>query len=151
MFSNGGRLREAVLWGQTDKVTKLLRSGANPNSRNGDGWSALHIAVNNDHEGLIDLLIAGGADVELRTKSGQSPLEIAVQRLKPRVVEILLGHGADPGARNSHGRTALQELAHMEQVFAEPIVLGGVRISTDDEIRECRELAALLRRSGAVT
>jgi hypothetical protein len=39
----------------------------------------------------------------------------------------------------------------MEQVFAEPIVLGGVRISTDDEIRECRELAALLRRSGAVT
>ena len=38
----------------------------------------------------------------------------------------------------------------MEEVFSEPMILSGKSVTSDDEIRECRELAAMLRRSGAV-
>jgi ankyrin repeat protein len=108
------------------------------------------VAANNDHEGMVPLLFEAGADVEAKTKHGQTALHVAVQRLNLVAAIELLECGANPNATNGGGNTPLQELSRMERVFGEPMVLNGVRISSDEEVRECQALAMILVRKGAV-
>lgn len=146
---NGRPIHEAAVWGRVDVIEELLRHGADPNGRNQDGWTALHVAANNDNGELIDLLIASGSDVAATTKSGETALHIATARLGLNAAERLLEQGADPNATNAQGTTALQEVVRSAEIFGQPMVLNGTTVQNDDAIRECHDLAALLRQHGA--
>jgi len=75
-------LNASAASGDTEAVRRLLDGGADPNSRDCDGWTALHMAAGRGETEVVRLLLAYGADVSARNKQGDTPLHVA----------IMLGH-----------------------------------------------------------
>ncbi len=81
------------------KIKKLLEKGADPNVRNEEGLTPLHIAAQKGQGKVADLLLSYGADVNARDYDGWTPLHWAVFWGKTEVVKVLLSHGADVNAK----------------------------------------------------
>ena len=71
-----------------DAVRVLLEAGANPNTQNLKGDTALHIAAHDGRLGPIRELVAGGASIELRNNDGLTALEL-VETMEPRKLSAL--------------------------------------------------------------
>lgn len=69
------------------------------NSRQPDGMTALHWAVQHGNLAWTKRLTKAGADVNATTQYGITPLAIACESGNPALAEQLLGAGADPNAR----------------------------------------------------
>lgn len=72
----------------------LLQYGAYVTTKALEGESALHRAVHNGYDKVIELLIAHGADLEGRYDQ-MTPLMIAAKQGRPCLTGLLLQHGAD--------------------------------------------------------
>ncbi|TVY16365.1 Ankyrin repeat domain-containing protein [Lachnellula arida] len=83
----------------------LNEGGANIRETNGDGQTALHLAVLNSHESVLRLLIEKGADIEASTKDGSKPLYIAAKSGNLSLVEALLSFGAEVKSFNVKTQT----------------------------------------------
>jgi ankyrin repeat protein len=68
-------LMYAALYGDSDSVQRLLKSGADPNVRNDAGATALMWAVEDPE--ITRLLLRHGADVNARSGDSMTPLIIA--------------------------------------------------------------------------
>ncbi|KAH0522744.1 hypothetical protein TsFJ059_006542 [Trichoderma semiorbis] len=111
--SLGMPLEEAAAAGDIDIVKFLLHSGADPNYRDRDGWSAIHWAAERSHYDMVDLLLEKGADVNAVSSYGTSPLHCAANGGDASLVALLLEKGADPLKSTCHGWTALHHAAFM--------------------------------------
>uniref|UniRef100_A0ABD2XC21 Uncharacterized protein n=1 Tax=Trichogramma kaykai TaxID=54128 RepID=A0ABD2XC21_9HYME len=78
----------------------LLRRGADPNSINQDGLTALHVCLRKEDESLAKTLFKICDDVGRKLllddgdEEGRTPLEVAVANIFPDLVDILLDRGA---------------------------------------------------------
>lgn len=108
-------LMQAVLYGDCDEVRLLLVNGADPNSQNEAGATALMWAVADPEK--TRLLLERGADVNARSADGRTPLLIAAGQFENYdVVRLLLDRGADLSAKSPAGRgyaTPLSEAARV--------------------------------------
>lgn len=117
--SQGTRpLNEAVMGGDVDVVETLLKHGANPNGQDSSGWTALHVAQNNDYFELAEVLVARGTDVNLAANDGQTPLHMAARRGRRAMTECLLRLGADPTLRAKDGKTPIAEAQYHRNFWA---------------------------------
>jgi hypothetical protein len=99
------------------KIIKLLlQHGANINSRDLNGFAAIHQAiqtrrVNNnpiDDLELVRFLIQHGANVNIRSSfRGMQPLHIAAEDGKYEIARLLVEKGANVNRQNDSGYTAL--------------------------------------------
>jgi len=76
-------LIEAVKTGDLTNMAYMIRSGANPDSRDEGGWSALAWAIRTDNFQAVELLLNGGAEVSSQNRAlaescGCSPVVLRV-------------------------------------------------------------------------
>jgi len=73
-----------------------------PNGRNGDGRTPLHVAAADEQADWLDALIGAGGDPNIRDKDGKTPLHCATTQ---PCVDVLIAGGADPTIADKDGNT----------------------------------------------
>ena len=109
--SQNGDTSLLLLAGNTEQITAarmLIERGADVNSRDWMGQTALFRAATGTNTGMIDLLAAHAADPNIRDKEGRTALMAASGLCQYWNVKALLSRGADPLIRNNRGRSALE-------------------------------------------
>ena len=114
---------EAVARG--DDIAPLLREDSwIVNSKNADGLTALHLAVKNRHEQVVQRLIEGGANVDAATtKSEGTPLMLAASMGNLGMVRILLECNANLDVRAINGTTAIFNAAYFRKMEVVQVLL----------------------------
>ena len=81
-----------------------------------DGEGALHSASEEDHAGIVEILLKAGADPNKANNKGDTPLMIASQYGAPLCARALLKAGADPNKAKPDGVTALHVASFNDKV-----------------------------------
>ena len=106
-------LIEAVKVGDLTSVERLVTSGVDVSSPQGDGATALHWSVHRDNVELSALLINVGADVNAADDHGVTPLALACLNGNSAMVDQLLNAGADVTVARMTGETPLMTAARV--------------------------------------
>lgn len=102
-------LLDSVIKGDLAGVENALRLGANVNSVDEYGESALHYAASKSGE-LVMVLLDAGANLELKNSKGLTPLFIAINKRhdSEQIVKIMISYGALLENKDDiHGMTPL--------------------------------------------
>jgi len=103
--------------GDINGVQEQLALGALVDLRTSTGATSLHIACNNGHLAIVELLLINGADpnaLEANKKMAttKAPLDYAVSVNHQQIIETLLNAGAEINRQDPLGYTALH-IAYM--------------------------------------
>ncbi len=99
---------DAAKRGDVEALKAELRSGADVNAAQGDGFTALHWAAKNGNREVAELLIFAGADIRATTRLGSHmPLHVAAAAGQAEVAEILLTAGAPVAVATETGARAI--------------------------------------------
>ncbi|KRZ92643.1 Protein phosphatase 1 regulatory subunit 16A [Trichinella sp. T8] len=155
-FSHGTILLEATQRRDIQEVKQLLIDGADPNSHNEDGLTALHqCAIDNDEE-MMQLLIDFHADVNARDSELWTPLHAAACCGHINTMQLLIKNGAALLAVNSDGNMPYDicdDEAALDYIETE-MANRGITQDDIDEERLCNErnmlddMRALYNRGG---
>lgn len=117
--SNAGRnlqLIAAAGRGDLRAVEKLLSQGAEIQSKDGSGKTALNSAAYGNHVEVFRRLLAAGANVNEPDRVPSSPLMTAAVRGYVEIVRLALAAGADVKSTNQYGGNALIPACHYGHV-----------------------------------
>ena len=99
---------DAAMRGDAEAVRRLVADGADVNTPQGDGTTALHWAAENGDTEILEILLYGGANTEAVTRNGAyTPLHLASAVGMTNSIETLLKSGADVHHGSATGVTAL--------------------------------------------
>ncbi|KAJ3651245.1 hypothetical protein Zmor_017295 [Zophobas morio] len=91
-FTNGKHSTPLILAckaGHTKIADFLVKSGAEINRGDSNGFTPLYVAAQNGHEETVKYLAISGAEVNLCTKDGRTPLSVACQNGHKNIVKFL--------------------------------------------------------------
>src|SRR5262245_54983391 len=112
-------LIDAAMQGNKDAVRTMLKQGADVNTAQGDGMTALHWAVQKGDVEIAQTLLYAGANVKATTRiGGYTPLLIAARNGNAEMIEALVAAGADPNAPTTNGATPLMLASQAGNVAA---------------------------------
>jgi ankyrin repeat protein len=94
-------------------------------TRDANGDSALHRAVETGMPRLVQSLLAAGADPEARTRNGETALHLAALHPEPQFADLLLAAKADPRAQNADGESPLHWAALSGHIVVVQRLLAG--------------------------
>ncbi|PSN51182.1 hypothetical protein C0J52_06044 [Blattella germanica] len=100
-------LLEAVMGRNEEIAIKLLNHGANPDAKDKEDNSVMHLAVAFNLTIVIDLLLSLKCDIEGFNTKGKTPLFDALKKKKQEIAIKLLKHGANPNAKDKYGNTPI--------------------------------------------
>ncbi len=110
------QLLKAAKKGDIEEVRLLLEKGADVNSRNMDGWTALMLAAWNGNTETVELLLDEGADVNSKSISGWTALMFAAANGCIKTAKFLIEKGAEVDEKYDNGETALLVAAWNGQI-----------------------------------
>nr|XP_023012760.1 GA-binding protein subunit beta-1-like [Leptinotarsa decemlineata]XP_023012761.1 GA-binding protein subunit beta-1-like [Leptinotarsa decemlineata] len=102
----GKQLLKAALDGDVDQVKNLLTKGA-PFTADWLGTSPLHLAAQNNHLEITEILLRAGISKDARTKVDRTPLHMAAYEGHLQIVDALTKNGADIDCKDLLGMTPL--------------------------------------------
>jgi|SRR5579872_1573758 len=100
-------LMRAALLGDVSEIKKSLQNGADINSADHDGNTALVWAAIGGDSLALDYLLGHGANIDANPKGKGNALVVAVRVGQDVSTAVLLRHGADPNSTDALGNTAL--------------------------------------------
>ncbi|XP_049885235.1 protein phosphatase 1 regulatory subunit 12B-like isoform X9 [Pectinophora gossypiella] len=127
-FSSGIVFLAACTAGDKDEVQRLLKMGADINTANVDGLTALHQACIDDNLDMVEFLVTHGADVNRGDNEGWTALHATASCGFLSIARYLLENGADVGAVNYDGELPIDiaESDAMEELLQKAIDDKGV-------------------------
>jgi uncharacterized protein len=133
----GSAVVEAAMSGNRDAVRALLKDGADVNTAQADGMTALHWAAQKGDVELAKILLYASANVRATTRiGGYTPLLIASRNGDAAMIDALLAGGADPNSATTNGTTALMLAAAAGKV--EPVrqlTAKGANVNAKENVK----------------
>lgn len=86
---NGTALMASVVKNEFDFAEKLLKKGANPDLTDGNGMTALMLAVQFKNAAMVKLLLSFNAKKELKCKQNKTAFEYAVFSTNEEIINLL--------------------------------------------------------------
>ncbi len=135
-FINAASLLESVRSGNQEAAFAALKQGADVNSAESNGTTALHWAVHNGNVELVEKLIKAGAKVNAMNNYGASPMSEAAELGNAGIVAALLKAGANVESPNADGETALMIVARSSNTeTAELLLKAGAKVNATEKWR----------------
>jgi len=117
-------------------LTTLITSGADVNTPQGDGSTALHWAAYWEDTESVEALIDAGADVNIANELGMTPLHMTCTSGNADLVEALLVAGANPNTTLASGETALMAASRAGSVEGvESLLRRGANVNVVEHTR----------------
>lgn len=115
-------------------VDLLLKNKADPNIKNQDGNTALHVAAQKGNHSIIQvLLLQGKTDPHILNKTDRTPLQVAVQNKQIDVVKIILNNVSNSPAKEADSTVALMLAAEAGYApMITPLLASGLNVNTKD-------------------
>jgi hypothetical protein len=104
----------------------LLDAGANPDTQDSRGLTALHMAAEGNHDKVLKMLLDSGANKEMQCYNLFTPLLLAANNVRIKAVKMLLDFNADISARSKYGCTALS-MASWSGINYSPEIAAAIR------------------------
>ena len=129
------RLISAAASDDADQVAALLDGGAPIDGRNRAGQSVLHLALDQGHTAVVELLLARGASITARDKMGNTPLHVVAELGDSKLARLLLDKGAEVDAAGNDGWTPLHLAASWGSREVARLLMerGASRTSVNDK------------------
>jgi len=129
---------DAAERGDLEEVRALLRQGADVNTAQSDGMTALHWAARNNDVEIVKTLLYAGATFRATTRlGGYTPLHLASRGGHTEAAELILAAGADPDVFTSTGVTALHFAADADAAgVIEALAAHGGDLDARDSFAE---------------
>src|SRR5262245_11695966 len=130
-------LVDAAMAGNKDAVRTFRKQGADVNTTQGDGMTALHWAAQKGDIDLAKTLPYAGANVKATTRvGGYTPLIIAAKNGNAPMIETLTAGGADANSATLNGTTALMFAAQAGNADAVKALLDkGADVNAKEKIK----------------
>ncbi|XP_032451981.1 protein phosphatase 1 regulatory subunit 12A isoform X6 [Nasonia vitripennis] len=114
--------------GDKDEVIRLLQKGADINTGNVDGLTALHQACIDDDLDMVEFLVEQGADINRGDNEGWTPLHATASCGFISIAKYLIEQGCNLAAVNNDGELALDiaESDEMEEMLQKYIDKAGI-------------------------
>jgi len=112
----------------------LIQNGADVNTQDKNGFTALMLAVAIGHSNMVEFLIHNGAKVNTQYKYGATALINAIGHKHADIVKILIKNGADVNAQDEHGLTALMYVVMKSHAsMVEFLIKNGADVNAQDK------------------
>ncbi|XP_078600101.1 uncharacterized protein LOC144875153 [Branchiostoma floridae x Branchiostoma japonicum] len=134
---DGGTGLHLAAWtGNVDALRLVLETGkVDVDEKDFAGCTALHLASEQGHFEVVEVLIDIGADPHTRDKQGDTALHWAAYHGHVKVVELLLSKGLDSNAKGCNGITAVHRAAERGQAQTLQVLLaagGSPNVTSED-------------------
>jgi len=100
-------LKQAITKGDAAAAKAALDQGADVNTRDPEGRTALMLAADQGRSEIVKLLLDKRADVDAKDKEDHTALMLAAQQASTETVKLLLDGGATVDVKDKDGSTAL--------------------------------------------
>jgi ankyrin repeat protein len=135
--AGGASFVEAAMNGNREAVKALLKDGADVNTTQADGMTALHWAAQKGDVELAKVLLYASANLKATTRiGGYTPLLIASKNGDDAMIETLTASGADANATTSNGTTPLMLAAAAGKPAAVSALLAhGANVNAKETVK----------------
>ena len=118
-----------------DLVQLLVEQGANVDSRDRHGNTALHFAISKSSKTISCLLLDHGAYADAEDQNGNNAMHFAAALSDKEMASLLVSNVGDVNAKNKLGETSLHRVAEKDNSEVAAILLGhGAHVNSVDNV-----------------